>query len=38
LASLAQLQLLLRQTLGLRTKLHPGQLQQQMAQSVILRQ
>jgi hypothetical protein len=34
----AQLQLLLRQPLGLRTELHAPELQQQMAQPVVLRQ
>jgi hypothetical protein len=38
LASLAQLQLFLRQALGPSAKVHPRQLQQQMAQPVILRQ
>jgi hypothetical protein len=37
-ASRPQLQLLLRQTLGAGAELHPRQLQQQMAQPVILRQ
>jgi hypothetical protein len=36
LASLAQLQLFLRQTLGPGAEMHPRQLQQQMAQPVIL--
>jgi hypothetical protein len=38
LASLAQLQLLLWKALGPGAEMHPRQLQQQMAQPVILRQ